>query len=112
MSDVPEVNLCHHGLRYRGALVGAITWRYPLLRALTFQGERYEGDEVIEAANALRLDRLAPSHYGMWKGVGADLAALRSHAASFEYPRAVEPVEVGDRLAVDSPGVRPLRSLD
>ena len=31
MDDVPSVNLTHHGLAYQGALVGAITYRYPLL---------------------------------------------------------------------------------
>ncbi len=68
-------------------------------------------DEVIEAANALQLDRLAPSHYGMWKGVGMDLGALRGHAASFEYPRVIEPIETGDRFDVATPGIVPLRSL-
>lgn len=32
MSEIPAVNLCHHGLCYQDQLVGAITYRYPLLR--------------------------------------------------------------------------------
>lgn len=31
MDGTPLVNLTHHGLYFRGALVGAVTWRYPLL---------------------------------------------------------------------------------
>lgn len=57
-------------------------------------------DEMIAAANALELARLAPSHYGIWKGVGANPAALAAHAATFEYPRVVEPIEVGDWVDV------------
>lgn len=66
-------------------------------------------DEVVEAANALELDRLAPSHHDMWKGVGVDTAVLSSHAASFEYPRVVEPIETGDRLTLDESGIAPPR---
>ncbi len=31
MDSLPSVNLTHHGLYYRGELMGAITYRYPLL---------------------------------------------------------------------------------
>lgn len=31
MTDLPDINLCHHGLYYQQALVGAISYRYPLL---------------------------------------------------------------------------------
>lgn len=31
MSDVPRVNLVHHGIAYQRAIVGAVTYRYPLL---------------------------------------------------------------------------------
>lgn len=31
MDSIPSVNLGHHGLRFRGQLMGAITYRYPLL---------------------------------------------------------------------------------
>jgi len=69
-------------------------------------------DEVIEAASALSIDRLVPTHHGMWKGVGADPAALSTHAASFEHPRVIEPIEVGDRFDVDRPGIVPPRVLE
>lgn len=50
MSDIPRVNVTHHGLLYQNQLVGAITWRYPLLRSLEYNGTQYRGDEIIEAA--------------------------------------------------------------
>lgn len=31
MADLPDINLAHHGLYYQQALMGAITYRYPLL---------------------------------------------------------------------------------
>jgi hypothetical protein len=31
MDSLPSVNLVHHGVYFQGALVGAITWRYPLI---------------------------------------------------------------------------------
>jgi L-ascorbate 6-phosphate lactonase len=62
-------------------------------------------NQVIEAANQLELDRLVPTHYDMWRGVGADPKVLADHAASLEYPRVIETVRVGDRLDVARPGV-------
>lgn len=32
MTDLPEINLTHYGLYFQDALVGAITYRYPLLQ--------------------------------------------------------------------------------
>lgn len=64
-------------------------------------------DEVIAAANALELDRLAPVHHAMWRGVTADVAGLATRRSSFPYPRVVEPVTIGDRLVIDRPGIRP-----
>jgi L-ascorbate 6-phosphate lactonase len=34
----------------------------------------------------------------MWKGMTADPTVLHSHAASYEYPRQLEIVEIGDRV--------------
>ncbi|MFB6221440.1 MAG: MBL fold metallo-hydrolase [Halolamina sp.] len=61
---------------------------------------RWYSDEnqVIEAASALRLERLLPTHWDMWKGMTADPTALHQHAASFEHPRQLEVVEIGDRV--------------
>lgn len=50
MDSVPLTNLVHHGLSYQGHLVGAITWRHPLIRSLNHDETRYEGDEIVEAA--------------------------------------------------------------
>ncbi len=69
-------------------------------------------DEVIAAANALALDRLAPVHQSMWRGVTADTAGLATRRASFAYPRVIEPMTIGDRLAIDRPGVLPPTVLD
>jgi L-ascorbate 6-phosphate lactonase len=69
---------------------------------------RWYADEnqVVEMASALRTTRLLPSHYDIWRGVTADPAAVLDHAASYRYPEVVEVARVGDRLALDGPGVR------
>ena len=61
---------------------------------------RWYNDEngVVEVANELRLDRLVPTHWDMWKGLTADPTALHHHAGSFEYPDRLDVAEVGDRL--------------
>ena len=64
-------------------------------------------NDVIEAANALGLDRLVPSHWDMWKGVTADAKVLHEHAVSYEHPKVIERVTIGDRLDFDEPGVVP-----
>ena len=75
--------------------------------------ERWYSDEndVVWMANALQIDRLIPCHYDMWKGVGGDPKTLPQHAASFEYPRVIEPVQIGDRIDVNRHGIVPLRDL-
>jgi L-ascorbate 6-phosphate lactonase len=62
-------------------------------------------NQVVEAANDLRLTRLAPSHYDMWRGVGADPKGLHEHVASHEHPHVLEPIKIGDRLDFDRPGI-------
>ena len=61
---------------------------------------RWYNDEngVVEVANELRLDRLVPTHWDMWKGMSGDPTALHHHAGSFEYPDRLDGAEVGDRL--------------
>lgn len=59
---------------------------------------------IIEAANQLELDRLLPTHYDMWRGLGADPGVLGHHAASFAYPRVIEHAVVGDRFSIAEPG--------
>jgi len=73
----------------------------------TSEPTRWYNDEnqVIEAARDLRLTRLLPSHWDMWRGVGADPTALHEHAASYEYPRVLEVTNIGDRLDIDEPGI-------
>ncbi|MUW13366.1 MBL fold metallo-hydrolase [Halorubrum sp. CBA1125] len=75
--------------------------------------ERWYSDEndVVEMATALQLDRLLPCHHDMWKGVRGDPTSLFQHAASFEYPTTIEPVQIGDRVTVGSPGIASLRSI-
>lgn len=55
-------------------------------------------NEIVEAANHLRLDRLLPSHWDMWRGLTADPTVLHRHAASFEYPQRLEIAQIGDRV--------------
>ncbi len=52
--------------------------------------------EVVEAARQLELDALLPTHWDMWKGLTADPSALFDHVRSFEYPRRIELLEIGD----------------
>lgn len=65
------------------------------------------GDELIEAANALRTERLVPTHYDLWKGFEADPKSLHDNAGSFRYPKTLEVVRVGDRLDISRPGIVP-----
>lgn len=69
-------------------------------------------NQVVEAANDLELMRLVPSHHDMWKGVGADPKGLHEHAASFPYPRTIEPVQIAARIDVGRPGIVPLQALE
>ncbi|GAB6877976.1 MBL fold metallo-hydrolase [Halorubrum gandharaense] len=55
-------------------------------------------NEIVEAASALELDRLLPTHWDMWKGLTADPTALHAHANSFEHPQRLEIAEIGDRI--------------
>jgi L-ascorbate 6-phosphate lactonase len=61
---------------------------------------RWYNDEnmIIEAANELQLDALVPTHWDMWKGMTTEPTVLHNHANSFEYPRSLEVVEIGDRV--------------
>jgi L-ascorbate 6-phosphate lactonase len=64
---------------------------------------RWYNDEnqVVEAANQLRVDRLVPTHWDMWKGLTADPTVLHRHASSFPYPHSLEVCEIGDRIDLD-----------
>lgn len=62
-------------------------------------------NQVIEAANQLELDRLLPTHWDMWRGVGADPVVLSRHATSFEYPNVIEQAQIGDRVDLAEPGI-------
>lgn len=64
-------------------------------------------DEIVEATNALGIDRLVPEHWRRWRSIHADPAALEKAATTFEYPHVIEGIEVGDRLRLDRPGVVP-----
>ena len=68
-------------------------------------------NQVVEAANALELRRLLPTHYDVWRGLVADPKAVIEHAASFPYPRVVEPVRIGDRVDLGGAGIVPSAAL-
>ena len=53
---------------------------------------------LVEAAAELQLDRLVPTHWDMWRGLTADPTVLHHHTNSFEYPRELEIVGIGDRV--------------
>ncbi len=53
-------------------------------------------NEIADAANALKLDTLLPTHWDMWKGLTADPTALYDHTRSYGYPDSLEIVEIGD----------------
>jgi L-ascorbate 6-phosphate lactonase len=55
-------------------------------------------NDVVKAASDLRFDRLLPSHWDMWRGMTADPKVLHHHARSYEFPRRLELVEIGDRV--------------
>ena len=57
-------------------------------------------NQIIEAARQLQLDTLVPTHWDMWKGLTADPTALHSHASSFDYPRGIDVIEIGDRFDI------------
>lgn len=57
-----------------------------------------DAGEAVEAASALGVDRLLPSHWDMWKGLTADPTALHDHVNSFDHPSRLELVEIGDRV--------------
>ncbi|NHN58675.1 MULTISPECIES: MBL fold metallo-hydrolase [Halorussus] len=63
---------------------------------------RWYSDEnqIVEAARNLRLDRLLPSHWDMWKGMTVDPTVLHDHARSYDYPERLDVVEIGDRVDV------------
>lgn len=83
-----------------GALAFGSVGRIPDKETREPKRTQWYSDEnaIIEAANELRLERLVPTHWDMWKGLTADPTALVDHARSFEYPRHVDVVEVGDTL--------------
>ena len=84
---------------------------YPAADEIRTREVYMDADDVIEAANALRADRLVPTHWRMWKGLEADPRALSTAATSMVAPKVVEPVDVGDRVDVAEPGVKPLSVL-
>ena len=69
-------------------------------------------NQIIEAANALQLDRLLPTHHSMWKGLNGDPKVLHEHASSYRYPHSITPISLGDRVDIQVPGIRPMRTLD
>lgn len=69
-------------------------------------------NDVIRSANALKLDRLVPVHYDLWKGAQADPKGLHDHAASFAYPQSIDIARVGDQIDIHQPGIQPLGILE
>ncbi len=85
-----------------GALAFGSTGMIPDKQSGTPTRTTWYNDEndIIRAANELRLDTLVPTHWDMWKGLTADPTALHHHARSFDYPGTLEILEIGDRIDV------------
>jgi len=83
-----------------GALAFGTVGRIPDKETGEPERTRWYNDEnrIVEAAEALQLDRLLPSHWDMWKGLTSDPTVLHHHANSFAYPESLEIVEIGDRV--------------
>lgn len=58
-------------------------------------------NEIVEAARALELERLLPTHWDMWRGLTADPTVLHNHIHSFAYPRELEIARIGDRIDIE-----------
>jgi len=83
-----------------GALAFGTTGMLPDTETGDSRETTWYNDEgmVIEAARELELDRLVPTHWDMWRGLTADPTVLHHHASSFDYPRRLDIVAVGDRV--------------
>ncbi len=57
-------------------------------------------NEAAEAAAQLGLDRLVPTHWDMWKGLTADPGAMGPHVRTYDYPRSLEILEIGDKTSL------------
>jgi L-ascorbate 6-phosphate lactonase len=55
---------------------------------------------AVEVAGAVGADRLLPTHWDVWRGLTAEPSVLHHHARTFDRPRRVEVVAVGDRVSV------------
>jgi L-ascorbate 6-phosphate lactonase len=56
--------------------------------------------ELLEAANDLRLNRLLPSHWDMWKRLTADPTSLHDDLRGYDYPEQLELLEIGDQTKI------------
>ncbi|WP_254837722.1 MBL fold metallo-hydrolase [Natronomonas marina] len=65
-------------------------------REPTYTAWYADENDAAEAAAQLELDRLVPTHWDMWKGLTADPSALGPHVRSYEHPRHLEILEIGD----------------
>ncbi|WP_459809536.1 MBL fold metallo-hydrolase [Halopiger thermotolerans] len=83
-----------------GALAFGTVGMIPDKETLEPKRTRWYNDEnqIIEAAEDLALERLLPSHWDMWRGLTSDPKVLHHHVKSFDHPRELELVEIGDRV--------------
>jgi L-ascorbate 6-phosphate lactonase len=63
----------------------------------------HDGDQLSEAVGQLELGRFVPVHWDMWRDVGAGPKSLHEDLASYEYPRPLEVVRIGDCLGSAGP---------
>lgn len=91
MDDVPSVNLAHHGLRYQRNLLGAITYRYPLLRHKRLYLDA-DGRPLPEPMSADAIKRQLPER--LHRTALESLSLARSTEATV----VEQPVVDGDRF--------------
>ncbi len=57
-------------------------------------------NEILRAAEQLKLDRLLPTHWDMWRGLRADPTALFDHKQSLRYPKHIDIARIGDSVRI------------
>ena len=55
-------------------------------------------NQAVAVANAVRADRLLPTHWDVWRNLTANPTSIHDHARSFPYPERLEIVNIGSSI--------------
>lgn len=58
-------------------------------------------DDCVRVGHQLQAEVLVPTHWDMWKGLTTDPHVVDTHRRSFEHPKRVAVMEIGDRFDLD-----------